>query len=415
MSFSQKALDAFYDGDVDKANELIQEALTNDDDDYLFNLGDTLLSMGQSVQAKMIFEQLLEKNPDADELRTRLAEISVSDGDSDKAIEYLSEVSPDSYAYSEALMASADLYQSLGLYEVSEQKLLEAIRMFPDEDVFRFALAELYFAQGNFQKALGFYEVLIENGITEYSGIQLYERLGDSLANIGEFEEAVEAYEKINQLVINEDILYKKGNLYYQIKDYDKSEKNLNELLDLNHDYVQAYVLLASDLYGQDKYEEAYRTAITGLKFDEFNADLYRLVLEAAIKINKVEEAVKITENGLDKVENPNDLIRMISDFYILDGSYEAAVNIINKYNTKVDDPYLAWNLAKAYRELDDVSAAKENIMFAYNELENNSDFLRDVVLILRDSGDLEIAKDALKKYLVLNPDDEYMRTLFDD
>ncbi|MGR3741845.1 tetratricopeptide repeat protein [Companilactobacillus sp. DQM5] len=416
MSYSQDALDEFYNGDIDKANELIKKAIENDDDDTLFNLGDNLLEMGQSVQAKEIFEDLLEKNPDADELRTRLAEIAVSDGNNDAAIDYLSVINPDSYAYAEALLTSADVYQSMGMYEVSEQKLLEAIRLYPDEDVIKFALAELYFAQGNFEKAINLYELLLDNDISELSGISIHERLGDSLAGTGKFEEAIIEYNDINRLLLNEDILYKKGSLYYQTNDLNNAQKTLNELIDLNHDYAPAYYLLANVLYDQNKYEESYRTAVSGLKFNEYNLDLYRILIKSAKKTKFLKDAIEQSISGINKVEEPNELKKIISDYYIEFGDYEQAISIINSGNeTDSDDPYLFWNLAKANREIDDINEARKNILLAYNDLQDNPDFLKDLVLILRDSVDLTTAKDALNKYLKLVPDDDYMRTIFDD
>lgn len=48
----------------------------------------------------------------------------------------------------------ADLYQMQGLFEVSEQKLLKAQAILPDEPVIDFALGELYFTQGAYGKAV---------------------------------------------------------------------------------------------------------------------------------------------------------------------------------------------------------------------------------------------------------------------
>ncbi|MDO1605386.1 tetratricopeptide repeat protein [Lactobacillus sp. YT155] len=416
MSYSQEALDEFYKGNLDKTDELIKKAQEYDDDDTLFNLADNLLEMGQSIQAREIFEDLLTKNPDADELRTRLAEIAVSDDQMDLAINYLAEVKPDSYAYGQALITSADVYQAMGLYEVSEQKLLEALKLFPDEEVIKFALAELYFAQANFEKAISFYEVLLDDKQEEFSGISIHERIGDALAGNGKFEEAIEVYEKINQLMINEDILFKKATLYYQTHELKKAQQNLDELIELNHDYIPAYSLLANVLYEQEQYEEAYRTAMNGINFDEYNYELYKVLLKAAKKTKHLAEAIELAKKGINRVEESNELVKEITDYYQSIGDYDQVISLIKKVQkNEDDDPYLFWNLAKAYSELDEISAARDNILLAYNDLQDNADFLRDLVLILRDFGDLKTAKDALQRYLKLNPDDEYMKTLFDN
>lgn len=416
-TYSQKALNQFYDGNIEGANKLIKQAIEYDNDEILFNLADELLQMGQSVQSKEILEILLIRNPDVDEIKTKLAEIAVSDGDSDKAIDYLADINSDSYAYAEALLTAADVYQSMGLYEVSEQKLLEGIRMFPDEEVMKFALAELYFDQNNFEKALNFYELLLDKGIDNYSGINIFSRLGDSYAGIGKFEEAINTYEKIPSIFITEDILFKKGSLYYQLHENDKSIKVINELLDLNRDYAPAYYILANALYDENKFSESYRTAISGIQFNEYSFDLYQIMIKAAKKTDSeaILNAIKIAKKGLSKVEEVNELKKIISDYYIENENFEEAISVINSIDKEIDDPLLIWNLAISYHEIGEIKKAKDNILAAYNELQDDGNFLKDLVLILRDSGDLSMAKEALKKYLQINPDDEYMRTLLEE
>src|SRR5699024_12059727 len=59
----------------------------------------------------------------------------------------------DALPISQALLILADLYQVLGMTEVSEAKLKEAARILPDESLIEFALAELYFSINKFDEA----------------------------------------------------------------------------------------------------------------------------------------------------------------------------------------------------------------------------------------------------------------------
>ena len=63
--------------------------------------------------------------------------------------------------YPEALLLLADLFQMEGLYEVSEQKLLEAKKLLPNEGVIDFALGELYSEEGKFIEAIRCYEIVL--------------------------------------------------------------------------------------------------------------------------------------------------------------------------------------------------------------------------------------------------------------
>ena len=60
-----------------------------------------------------------------------------------KPLAILSQITPKSNAYLEALLVSADLYQTQGAFDVSEQKLLTAYQLAPDEPVIEFAFSRV--------------------------------------------------------------------------------------------------------------------------------------------------------------------------------------------------------------------------------------------------------------------------------
>ena len=128
-SYSAQMLDAIEGGQLERAHELLRLAQTNDDDETQFNLAEELYGIGFTPEAKQLYESLLGKYPDEGDVLTALADIAVTDGDSDAALEYLSRIHPDNPAYVQALLAVADLYQTQGLYEVSAQKLREAAQL----------------------------------------------------------------------------------------------------------------------------------------------------------------------------------------------------------------------------------------------------------------------------------------------
>lgn len=108
MSYSEQMLTKLQeDHDWTNAKKLFALALRHDDDDTLFNLGEQLYGLGFTPQAKRIFEKLLRDHPDEDELRTYLADIAVSAGDTDQALALLAAIPKDSPAYVQGLLASA--------------------------------------------------------------------------------------------------------------------------------------------------------------------------------------------------------------------------------------------------------------------------------------------------------------------
>ncbi len=400
------------DGDFSKVDGLIQESLREDDDQTQFSLAETLMSRGLSVQAKTIYQHLLTNYPSEGQILSRLAEIAVSDGDSDQALDYISQITPDSPAYAENLLVSADIYQSLGLYEVSEQKLLEGIREFPDEEVFKFALAEVYFDENKFNQALTYYDILLDMGIKNYSGISIVLRKASSLAGDGQYEDAISEYEKLNALELNEDAQFQLGFLYNQVKNYNKSISVLENLLDTNRDYPTAYPVIAEDYLNIKKNADAFKYAQLGLNLNELDDRLYQIAFDAGTS-EDANNAIKILETGIKKVENPMPLVIKLSDYYVTKGQFKANLDLLNGREIN-NNPKLVWNLAKSEFETDDVNKAQEDILTVLDEFKDNLDYLSDLVEILRSTGNKEVLQAALRLYLKQDPDNEQMQELLD-
>lgn len=400
------------DGDFSKVDGLIQESLREDDDQTQFSLAETLMSRGLSVQAKTIYQHLLVNYPTEGQILSRLAEIAVSDGDSDQALDYISQITPDSPAYAENLLVSADIYQSLGLYEVSEQKLLEGIREFPDEEVFKFALAEVYFDENKFNQALTYYDMLLDMGIKNYSGISIVLRKASSLAGDGQYEDAISEYEKLNALELNEDAQFQLGFLYNQVKNYNKSISVLENLLDTNRDYPTAYPVIAEDYLNIKKNADAFKYAQLGLNLNELDDRLYQIAFDAGTS-EDANNAIKILETGIKKVENPMPLVIKLSDYYVTKGQFKANLDLLDGREIN-NNPKLVWNLAKSEFETDDVNKAQEDILTVLDEFKDNLDYLSDLVEILRSTGNKEVLQAALRLYLKQDPDNEQMQELLD-
>lgn len=412
MSKADKVMETIDDGDFSKVDGLIQESLQEDDDQTQFSLAETLMSRGLSVQAKTIYQHLLVNYPTEGQILSRLAEIAVSDGDSDQALDYISQITPDSPAYAENLLVSADIYQSLGLYEVSEQKLLEGIREFPDEEVFKFALAEVYFDENKFNQALTYYDMLLDMGIKNYSGISIVLRKASSLAGDGQYEDAISEYEKLNALELNEDAQFQLGFLYNQVKNYNKSISVLENLLDTNRDYPTAYPVIAEDYLNIKKNADAFKYAQLGLNLNELDDRLYQIAFDAGTS-EDANNAIKILETGIKKVENPMPLVIKLSDYYVTKGQFKANLDLLDGREIN-NNPKLVWNLAKSEFETDDVNKAQEDILTVLDEFKDNLDYLSDLVEILRSTGNKEVLQAALRLYLKQDPDNEQMQELLD-
>ncbi|MDZ7835820.1 MAG: tetratricopeptide repeat protein [Alkalibacterium sp.] len=127
--------------------------------------------------------------------------------------------------YAQALLVSADYYQTLDLPEVSKQKLLEAKELLPDEPVIDFALGELLFASGNYKEAITYYENLITGHHLEFAGTSIHGRLGNAYGAIGDLDNAIDYLEEAVEMQETSDHLFQLGYVYFQKKEYTRSNE----------------------------------------------------------------------------------------------------------------------------------------------------------------------------------------------
>jgi len=174
-SYSEKMLTALRNEDLTEANLMFEEALKKDDPEILASLAGELQAIGFLDEAKRILANLSVDFPEEDVFNLSLAEIAIENDDIDSAFEYLERIQPESENYLESLLVTADLYQVLGIPEVSEAKLLQAKTIAPEEPLITFALAELHFTANQLGEAINDYSQLQKEGIDEIANISIRE------------------------------------------------------------------------------------------------------------------------------------------------------------------------------------------------------------------------------------------------
>ncbi|MFD1433171.1 tetratricopeptide repeat protein [Lacticaseibacillus yichunensis] len=416
MSYSEQMLDALESGDMAKARDDFQQVLAHDDDETKYNLAGELYALGFTGQAQRLYEELLGKYPDEDDIRTSLADIATSNGDADKALKYLSEISPDSDAYVQSLIAAADVYQTQGLYEVSEQKLLTAARLAPDEPIITFALGELYFAWGKDEQANAAYSQLISEGEETIAGVDILARQASTLANLGQYEEAIDAYEAVAEGALTIDDRFSLGSLYLQLQEYGKAAKILQDVIDADSSYANAYLPLAQALR-QDQREDAALTVVqNGVAVDDTNPQLYLLGAQLALRAADTDLAKRYLQHA--RQIDPEDQTIMLawSNLLLQTGEDQANIDFLSAIDNSGDiDPQIYWNLAKSYDRLDQVEKARENYLLAFRPFQDQPDFLHDLIDFFQSTGATAELKAALTRYLALVPDDDDMQARLDE
>lgn len=404
-TYSEKVLNAIHEENLVEAQLMLTKALHNDNEDVLANLGDELLSLGFLDEAQRVFQELVALFPEIDGLNIPLAEIAIEDNRIDEAFEYLEKIGKDSDSYVQSLLVTADLYQVLGIPEVSESKLKEAQQLLPDETLIIFALGELYFANGQFAEALNAYQDLLERGVETISAVSINERLGSSLSMLGEFEASIPYYEQALRAGQTDDRLFQLAFTYIQLGDNQKAIILLQQLRALNPHYQSLYLYLAEALQEEEMLLEAKEVLEEGLKENPYQVELYQFASENAYRLHDIQKAESLLKEALALEEKKDETLLTLSNLYINEARFEDVIETLNQME-EVNHPYAEWNVAHAYNQLEKFDLAKAHYKNAHQELSHEPEFLKEYGLFLREEGDIETSRALLEHYLQHEPTD---------
>ncbi|WP_290033955.1 tetratricopeptide repeat protein [Ligilactobacillus cholophilus] len=416
MTFAEKTLDLIDKGQIDEAHKAFICSLNNDNDDMIYSLAEELYSLGFTNMAKQAYEKLLNLYPDADEFRTSLADIAISEGNDDQALEYLSAIKPDSDAYLESLLVAADLYQTQGIFDVSEQKLLKAYQLAPDEPVIQFALAELYYDIKKYREAINFYIKLIKEGITELSQVNLVQRIGISYAEIGKFEQALGYLEQIHPEDMDDDTRFQFAFTHMKLKHYEKALKEFEKLKETSPDYATVYPAIAEIYEQQGKLKEALIALQEGMSVDEFNLQLYFKSALIAEKLGDNELAEKYLIIAIQQDPENATIISELSRLLILEKKHEENIQLLDSYlKDNQVDPLFYWLRGKSYAALENYAKAIDDYKAAMKDLMSSAEFLRDAAQFFREAGLRDLALNCVNEYLKIEHNDVEMAELQED
>src|SRR5690625_5145616 len=257
---------------VDEALKLIESKAELADLDEQFTIGELYFDWGFLDEALETFQKIEAVLPTEGQVKLFIASIYTElENDSD-AIETLTQIDSSYEFYLPSLMQLADLYEWQGLFEVAELKLREAKSLDEDEIIIDFALGELFFSIGEYNKAIIHYEI-VNKEKDLIANVDINERLAESLAMISKYEESFNYYQEVNEK--DNDSLFKYGFIASQVNRNDIAINAWTELIERDKDYQSVYVELANVYIEEEMKEEAYDIIKEGLKIDEFNKELY--------------------------------------------------------------------------------------------------------------------------------------------
>lgn len=412
MNDAELVIKHFEMQNLSKAEELINRVKKTGSAEGKFMLAEQLSQYGFLEEAKQLYEILLTDFPEESELKITLAELLIDMGKDEEAYPYLESIGQTDPNYAAALLLEADLYQMQGLFEVSEQKLLQAKSLYKDEPVIDFALAELYMTLGRFLEAVSSYQKLIEADEENMAGTDIYARLAEALSAGGAFEDSIPYYEKTLKKHKNLNVLFGYGLTSFQAGLYEKAKNAFEELKTMDHEYHTLYLYLAKCYDQLGDMDSAIASAEEGLSADEYNLDLYVYTAGLLMKAGQEEKAENYLRQAVAMDPESVEAASLLNKLLLHQQRYEDVLDVLSALKD-ADDPQLHWDAAYSYQEIEQYSEALNEYKLAYNDFKNNPDFLKDYGFFLIEEGKRSEGAAVFRRLSSLEPlNDEWLEII---
>lgn len=388
---------------LDNLDSRVNDALTSNNDDALFILGETLYNFGLTPQGLEVFRTLYHKYPDESELLIYFIEGLMSENQTDEALEYLSQVA----ISTEKLMLEADLYQQINMTEVAIDKLIEARELEPNDPIIHFALAEMLYFDGQYLRATREYEVVLDTGEYEVNGINLFARMADCALQSGNYSDAINLYDEINEDEMTSEDFFKKAIAYEKNDITHEAIKNTKNLLSKDPDFIQGYFYLQSLYENEKNYPDAIETGKEGLRLNQFYKELMVSTGSLEIEHGDANEGVELLKQALEVDNAYHEPLLILSDLFRNEEDYEAIIALLSYVDEDDLDPVFMWHLAHAFGQEERDKEAQHFFELAYPTMKTQSAFLNDYYYYLIEIGYKEKAKTILQQLIEMDPSNE--------
>ncbi|MGB2870404.1 tetratricopeptide repeat protein [Psychrobacillus psychrotolerans] len=405
---------AMEEGNIEKISTMLESFLLNGDPDEQYQLADLLTQSGFLQEAISILEHLQFLFPEENQLKIDQAQLYLEMDKEDEALEMLTTIEKTSDAYPQALLTLADYYQMLGLYEVAEQKINEALTLLPKEPLLLYAKGELLFETGRYLEAARVMEDLLPHQ-ESLQAIDLSLKLAGIYSAGAAYEEAIPYYALTLEKEVAPDVLFHAAYASFQVQQYETAAKQLEDLLQIDPDYFSGYMLLAETYAMLEKNEDALKAITDGIARDEFEKEYYLFAGKISLKLGKVKEAETFLREAIALDPEYMDAIFILSSLYSTEEKDEELVEL---YET-LKQEHFEWSamypfLATAYERLELYEKAYEFYQLAYTEHIEDVPFLEKYVYFLLEEGKRAEAKEVVLILQKLQPENSEWFEMFE-
>lgn len=354
-----------------KINKIISHLseVTGDSDlDTLFILGDALISSGLNEYAEQVYTKLYELTSHDDEVLAYLCDLYIADNRLDEALNLVNSAQKTPTT----LMVKAEIFQQLNMPDVAIRNLFQAKEM-EEDPVIDFAIAEVYFHEGDLAEANRHYQMLISNGYDVVNHVDINLRLAEVNMNLSELESAEAYFNAAKEENYSNDDNYRKALLYYQLQEYTAAKSLLDKVISNEPYFISGYILLMNIHETEHNLPEAETTLKNYLIEDDMNSLVYFHLGRLNFRQNNNEEAISYFKRSVELDEDYDDAYLMLFETLLRADETEQIDEILPSLDTHALSGESLYLLAK-------IEQANENDDNATKFYEDASELIGDSI-----------------------------------
>ncbi|MCG1009096.1 tetratricopeptide repeat protein [Salinicoccus sp. ID82-1] len=393
---------------VSNIGQLVDEM----DLEALFILGDTLVASGLHKEAENIFVHLNSQTDHDDEVLSYLVDILITDGRLDEALSHVNEAENTPAV----LLLKAEIFQQLNMSDVAIRSLLDA-KALSDDPILDFALAEIYYQEGEFPDAIRHYESLIAAGYEEVNGIELNLRLAELHMNQLDLENAGRYFEMADEKFFTNDDYYRKALLEYQMQSYEAAKNLLNQVIENEPYYVNAYILLMNVHETEHDLVPAIELIESYIRQDDTEPLFFFHLGRLHFRNGATDKAIDNFARAIAIDQDYDDAYLMLFETLLKSDRTEEVSQFTEKLDTHALSGESLYLLAKIEQENENDEAALGLYQDASKLIGESIEFYTDYYAYLNEIRHPD-RKDILKKLIILEPDNidwQYEKERYDE
>src|SRR5699024_1312900 len=151
----------------------------------LLILGDTLISSGLNTYAEKVYVHLYNQTEHDDEILAYLTDLMNTENRLDEALSLINR----SKKTAKVMMLKAEKFKQLKTNDITVKTLFDAKEL-TDDPIIDFAIAELYFHDGELTEANRHYQLMLNQEIGQVNQVDINLRLAEINMNLLNLEEA---------------------------------------------------------------------------------------------------------------------------------------------------------------------------------------------------------------------------------